>query len=82
MYSTKFRRPFKIIYCEIYLDRNDAFVREKFLKTGWGRNYLKKGLKNYFEAKKLGRQRLTHQNFAPLQISEKFDEGEKQNLGG
>jgi len=55
VYATKFRRPFKLIYCEIYLNKNDAFAREKFLKTGWGRNYLKRVLKNYFEAKKLGR---------------------------
>jgi len=33
VYSTKLRRPFKIIYCEIYPNKGDAFTREKFLKT-------------------------------------------------
>jgi len=34
-----------LIYYEAYLDKQDAFAREKWLKTGWGRNYLKKILK-------------------------------------
>jgi putative endonuclease len=45
-YSTKFRRPFKIIYYEAYLAEEDAKKREKFFKTGWGRNYIKRNLKN------------------------------------
>ena len=48
-FSTKSRIPLKLIYCEIYLNQDDAKIREKFLKTGWGRKYLKKGLRNYFE---------------------------------
>ena len=32
-------------------NKYDAIVKEKFLKTGWGYNYLKRSLKNYFEAK-------------------------------
>ena len=43
--ATKFRRPFMLVYYEAYLDKRDAFVREKWLKTGWGRNYIKKTLK-------------------------------------
>ena len=57
VYSTKHRRPIRVIYIEIYLNEKDAFAREKFLKTGWGKNYIKRVLKNYFrsnEAKKLG----------------------------
>ncbi len=46
-YSTKHRAPFKTVYVEIYLNQQDAFAREKFLKTGWGKNYLKRVLKNY-----------------------------------
>ena len=38
----------KLIYYEVYLDRNDATGREKFLKSGAGRTFLKKQLKHYF----------------------------------
>lgn len=44
--STKSRRPLKIIYYESYLSEEDAKKREKFFKTGWGRNYIKRNLKN------------------------------------
>ena len=44
---TKHRRPFKLIYLEGYQNQQDATSREKFFKTGWGRNHLKKVLKNY-----------------------------------
>jgi putative endonuclease len=46
---TKHRRPFILIYYEAYLDQQDATSREKYLKTQWGRNYLKRTLKNYFQ---------------------------------
>ena len=45
---TKHRRPFKLIYLEGYLNQQDATSREKFFKTGWGRTYLKRVLKNYW----------------------------------
>ncbi len=47
---TKYRRPFKLIYLEGYLNQQDATAREKFFKTGWGRAYLKRVLKNYLKA--------------------------------
>lgn len=37
----------KLIYAEAYLNKFDAIGREKFLKGGSGRKYLKKQLKNY-----------------------------------
>ena len=40
--STKDRRPFKLIYYEACLNKNDAIRREKSLKTGFGRAYLKR----------------------------------------
>jgi len=46
--STKLRRPFILIYYEAYLNKSDAFAKEKWLKTGWGRNYIKRTLKHYF----------------------------------
>jgi putative endonuclease len=52
--STERYRPYTLIYCEVYKNKYDAYKREKFLKTGWGRNYLKRVLRNYFLSKKLG----------------------------
>ncbi len=49
--STKKFLPVKLIYCEIFLNKDDAFKREKFLKTGWGRNYIKRTLYNFFNPK-------------------------------
>jgi putative endonuclease len=45
--STKAYMPWKLIYFETYLNRSDAVGREKFLKSGSGRNFLKRQLKNY-----------------------------------
>jgi hypothetical protein len=40
--STKGRRPWTLIYYEAYLEMQDAEGREKFLKSGTGRDFLKK----------------------------------------
>jgi len=45
--STKSRRPLKMIYCEFCLNQQDATHREKYLKTSWGKRYIKSRLKNY-----------------------------------
>ncbi len=45
--STKDRRPFKLIYYEACVDKNDARQREKYLKTYHGRMFLKRRLKSY-----------------------------------
>jgi putative endonuclease len=47
VFSTKNRRPFQLIYCEICINRKDAKKREKYLKTAWGKRYLKSRLRNY-----------------------------------
>lgn len=47
--STRDRKPFKLIYYEAYLHQQDATAREKFFKTQWGRNYLRRVLRNYWE---------------------------------
>ncbi|PQJ29486.1 GIY-YIG nuclease family protein [Rubritalea profundi] len=47
--STKSRRPWRLIYYEAYLEKLDAEGREKFLKSGAGRTFLKKQLRNHFE---------------------------------
>ena len=49
VFSTKHRKPFILIYCEISFNKFDAFAREKYLKSGMGKRYLKNRLKNYYE---------------------------------
>ena len=46
--STKYGIPWKVIYCEISLSRRDTRAREKYLKSGMGRRYLKNRLKFFF----------------------------------
>jgi len=46
--STKWRRPLEIIYYEVCLNSEDAKRREKYLKTHYGKMFLKKRLKSYF----------------------------------
>ncbi len=38
----------RLIYFEGYVDKKNAISRERFLKGGSGRKYLKKQLRNYF----------------------------------
>lgn len=47
--STATRGPWKIMYCEAYLSKKDALGREKFLKSGNGREIVKKQLRYYLE---------------------------------
>lgn len=46
--STKNRLPLKLIYFEGCLNSSDALKREKYLKTHYGKMYIKKRLKSYF----------------------------------
>ena len=45
--STKGRGPFSLIYYEACLSKDDAFAREKYLKSGMGKRYLKNRLKRF-----------------------------------
>jgi putative endonuclease len=45
--STRRRRPFRLVYYEACVDRDDATRREKYLKTSHGKMYLRKRLKSY-----------------------------------
>jgi putative endonuclease len=45
--STKNRRPLSLIYWEGCTNQQDATRREKYLKSSWGKRYLKNRLKNY-----------------------------------
>ena len=45
--STKNRRPLKLIYFEGGLNQQDTLAREKYLKSGMGKRYLKNRLKKH-----------------------------------
>ena len=43
--STKSRVPFKLVYFEACLSKDNAIEREKALKTGFGRKFLRNRIK-------------------------------------
>jgi len=45
--STKNRIPLKLIYYEASLNKSDALHREKYLKSTYGKRYLRNRLKNH-----------------------------------
>jgi len=45
--ATNGKKPWKLIYYEAYIDRIDAKKRERFLKSGSGRKFLKKQILYY-----------------------------------
>lgn len=45
VYYTKNRGPYKIVYFEACLNKDDAYRRERYLKTGMGKRYLKNRIK-------------------------------------
>src|SRR3989338_3277895 len=45
--ATKGRGPFGLIYYEACLNEQDAFAREKYLKSGVGKRYLKNRLRSF-----------------------------------
>lgn len=47
--STKNRRPLRLVYHESCLEQADALHRERYLKTTWGKRYLKNRLRTSFE---------------------------------
>jgi len=46
--STKIRLPLELVYYEACHNEKDALHREKYLKTTYGKRYIKNRLKNYF----------------------------------
>ena len=44
--STKSRIPFELWYKEEFIDKFEAFKREKHFKSSWGRRQLRKILNN------------------------------------
>jgi len=47
--STKNRRPLKVVYYEVCYNQIDALHREKYLKSSYGKRYIKNRLKSYLE---------------------------------
>ena len=47
VFATKSKLPIKLIYYESCINKYDALKREKYLKSGPGRKYLKNRLKNF-----------------------------------
>jgi putative endonuclease len=43
--ATSYRKPWRLIYYEAYLEKEDALGRERYLKSGGGRRFLKSQLK-------------------------------------
>ena len=48
--TTRIKKAWRLIYLEGYVMKEDAIGREKFLKGGSGRMYLKKQLAYHFAA--------------------------------
>lgn len=46
--STSYRKPLELVYYEACLDEKDAIRREKYLKTFYGKMFLRNRLKSYF----------------------------------
>jgi putative endonuclease len=47
--STKYRMPLELVYFEASKNIQDATHREKYLKTTYGKRYIKSRLKNYLD---------------------------------
>ena len=52
-FSTKCLRSYKIIYFEGCINKQDTLRREKYLKTSWGKRYIKNRIKSYLRNKSL-----------------------------
>jgi len=53
-FATSYRGPWQLIYYEAYREEEDALGRERYLKSGGGRRFLKSQLKNYLAKHPLG----------------------------
>ena len=45
--STKYRLPLILVYYEACLNQHDSTQREKYLKTAWGKRYIKNRIKHF-----------------------------------
>ena len=49
-FTTKKFDKIELVYFEACLNKTDSVLREKQLKTGFGRGYLKRRIKNYLNS--------------------------------
>ena len=49
VYATKTKLPIKLIYYEASINKYDAYKREKYLKSGPGKKFLKNRIKEYLK---------------------------------
>jgi len=47
--STKHRKPFELVYYEASLNKEDALHRERYLKTTYGKRYIRNRIRRYLE---------------------------------
>jgi len=45
--STRYRRPLELVYCEACLNEEDALHRERYLKTTYGKRYIRNRIRRY-----------------------------------
>ena len=45
--STRLRTPLELVYYEVCFNQKDALHREKYLKTTYGKRYIRNRLKNF-----------------------------------
>jgi len=43
-HSTRNRKGFTLIFYEVFFNKGDAYKREKYFKSGWGRKHLRHAL--------------------------------------
>jgi len=48
-FATSYRGPWKLIYYEAYIEQSDALGRERYLKSGAGRQFLRAQLSHYLQ---------------------------------
>ncbi len=48
--ATSHRGPWKLIYYEAYIEQADALGRERYLKSGAGRKFLRSQLSHYLKS--------------------------------
>ena len=65
--ATAHRTPWKLIYYEAYLNQADAMDRERYLKSGAGRGFLKAQLRSYL-AKYESINRVAQRHSTPLAL--------------
>ena len=50
--ATKSRLPLRLVYYEWCLSKSDAIAREKYLKSGMGKKYVRNRLKGFLDCSK------------------------------